>query len=110
MLTVKLGATVNALLEGHSALNGAVIPEGATVQFTSNDEAVATVPDHADVPVGGTGSLVIPVTVLGIGSTDIHVTVTTLDGVFEDTATLVVEPLPVPGLARVTLTLQEVTT
>lgn len=108
VLTVKLGATVQALLEGHSMLNGAVIPENGRIEFTSNDPNVARIVTLADVPVGGAQSLVFPVQVLGVGSTDIHVTVTTADGVFEDTATLIVEPTPIPGLARVTLTLKEV--
>ena len=106
MLTVKLGASVTAEVRGHSALNGAVIPDGAFVEFSSNDPTVATVPATGAVPPGGAGSIAVPVTVLALGSTDIHVKVTTPDGVFEDTATLIVEPLPVPGLARVELILR----
>ena len=105
-LTVILGATVDALLEGHSAINGAPIPEGATIALTSNDPLVATVPATVPVPTGGAQSFVIPVTVLAVGSTDFHVMVTDADGTFEATATLLVTPLPSPGLVSVTLTLR----
>lgn len=105
-LTVVLGTPVSAQLIGHSAVNGANIPDGATVTAVSNDTTVATVPTTVSVPAGGAPSLVFDVTVLGPGATDIHVTVSTPDGVFEDTATLVVTPLPIPGLVRVELTLQ----
>lgn len=104
-LTVTVGASVNAVLDGHSAVNGANIPEGSTVAFTSNDPTVATVPASADVPAGGTQEIMVPVTVLASGSTDITATVTAPDGsVFTDTASLIVTPA-VPGLTHVTLTL-----
>lgn len=105
-LTVVLGTPVTAQLIGHSAVNGANLPEGATVSVVSNDTTVATVPATVPVPSGGAPALLFDVTVLGAGATDIHVTVTTPEGVFEDTATLVVTPLPLPGLVRVELTLQ----
>lgn len=104
-LTIVLGATVTAQLDGHSAVNGALIPEGSTVAATSNDEAVATIAPFV-IPAGGAQTVTSAVTVLAVGSTDFHVTVTTPDGsVFEDTATLIVGPVPVPGLTHVTLTL-----
>jgi hypothetical protein len=105
-LTVVLGTSVNLAVLGHSAVNGANIPEDATVALTSNDPSVATVPATLPVPPGGSQQLTTTVTVLAAGSTDIHGTVTLADGsVFEDTATLLVTPLPVPGLVRIELVL-----
>lgn len=103
-LTVTIGATVTATLDGHSAVNGAPFPDGATVAFASNDPTVATVP--ADAPLSsGMSTVSVPVTVLASGSTDITATVTTPDGSqFTDTASLIVTPA-VPGLTHVTLTL-----
>lgn len=108
VLDIILGAQVNLEIEGHSALNGAVLPEGATVAVASNDPAVATV-DPIVIPAGGAQKLTAPVTILATGATDIHVTVTTPDGnVYEDTATLTVGEAPVPGLARIAVSLVEV--
>jgi len=106
-LTVTLGATVTATLDGHSATNGAPFPDGSKLAVTSNDPTVATVPaDGGGIPAGGTTQEVtFPVTVLASGSTDIQATVTAPDGsTFTDTATLIVAP-PVAGLTHVTLTL-----
>jgi len=106
-LTVKVGATVVARIDGHGATDGAVIVDGSTTALTSNDPTVATVPASTPVPAGGTQSFEIPVTILGKGATDIHQTTTTPDGtLYEDTASLVVEELQ-PGLLTVTITLLE---
>lgn len=103
-LTVTLGATVQAVIDGHSANNGAPIPTGSHVVLASNDPSVATVPDVPDL-AADQSEISVPVTVLASGSTDITVTVTTPDGTpFTDTATLIVAPA-VPGLTHVTLTL-----
>ena len=110
-LQVNLGATVNAIIAGHSAVNGAVIPDTAKIALTSNDPTVATVPATVPVPAGGAQSITVPVTLTATvaGSTDIHVTVTAADGSkFEDTATLLVAVVA-PGLASVTLTLVDTT-
>ena len=106
-LTIVLGATVTATVDGHSAVNGAPFADGSTVAFTSNDPTVATVPASAGPTAGSQSSLSVPVTVLASGSTDITVTVTdtaTPPNVFTDTATLIVTPV-VPGLTHVVLTL-----
>lgn len=105
LLEVKLGTAVNVVIDGHSALNGAVIPEGSTVAITSNDPTVAIVAD-VTVPAGGASQLVTACTLLAVGATDIHVVVTTPDGsIFEDTASLLVDPAAIPGLARISVTL-----
>jgi hypothetical protein len=106
-LTIAFGQPASMTLEGHSAVNGALIPDTAIVALTSNDVNVATVPATVPVPAGGSNTVEMgPITVLGPGSTDIHVVVTLTDGTkFEDTATLIVGPAPVPGLAKVTLVL-----
>jgi|SRR5215468_4813077 len=109
-LSVPVGAVVVLDIFGHSAVNGAPIPEGTTIAITSNDTTVATVPDSVTVPPGGAESLTnIPVTLMGEpGSTDIHVVATAPDGtIFEDTATLVVST-PVPGLVRIEAVLRAV--
>jgi len=107
VLNCMLGDTVLADIIGHRAVNGATIPEGSNVSLSSNDTSVATVPDTVAVPPGGAPSLTdIPVTILAVGSADIHVSVTTPDGtIFEDTASIVVGQ-PVPGLVRVELVLR----
>lgn len=106
-LDVKTGQTVVADVQGHSAINGAPIPTGSVVHFTSNDEAVATVPADLTTTVDG-DVLDVPITIVAAGATDIHVTVTAPDGsVFEDTAQLTVGE-PIPGLLRVALTLRTV--
>lgn len=107
MLEIKLGTAVELAIDGHSAINGAVIPEGSTVELTSNDPSVATVPATLTVPAGGTTELLTDVTVLATGTTDIHAKVTTPDGsVFEATDTLMVDPAPIPGLVSITATLR----
>jgi uncharacterized protein YjdB len=104
-LSIQLGDTIHLELDGHSAVNGAVIPDGSTIAITSNDPTVATV-DTPVLPPGGAQHLVIGATVLATGSTDFHATVTAPDGsIFEATATLVVNPAAIPGLASVTLTI-----
>ena len=108
LLVVKLGQVVVVDIVGHSNQNGATIPEGATIALTSNDPAVATVPETVPAPAGGAQTITVPVTVLAVGITDIHCTVTTVDGVYEATATLAVEPAPEPGLARIELVLRVV--
>ena len=105
-LNIILGQNVEAVIDAHSTINGSIIPDTATVELTSNDPTVATVSATVPVPPGGTDQIVLDVTVLAVGATDIHVKVTTTDGVFEDTATLTVAPTPIPGLARVSLTLR----
>lgn len=105
MLTVVVGAPVTAVIDGHSATNGALIPEGSTVALSSNDPTVATVPDSVPVPAGGQQEFVVPVTVLASGSTDISCLVTAPDGTqFTASDTLIVAPA-VEGLTHVTLTL-----
>lgn len=100
---VLIGDKVTLAIDGHSANNGAPIPEGSTVSITNNDPTVATFDTSVAVPPGGAQHLELPVTILAKGSTDAHVTVTTPDGsVFEGTATLVVAE-PVPGLASISV-------
>lgn len=107
-LEIKLGTAVVVALDGHSAINGAVIPENSTIELTSNDPTVATVPATLTVPAGGAQHIEADVTVLAVGSTDIHAKVTTPDGsIFEDTSTLLVDPAPIPGLVSITVTLSE---
>lgn len=101
MLDVKLGATVNFQIDGHSSINGALIPEGSTVLVEGNNPEVA-VPGTVQVPPGGAQTLILPVTILAAGSVDWHATVTDPAGnVFEATDTLTVEPGE-PGLVRIT--------
>lgn len=101
MLEIKLGTAITYTLLGHSATNGAVIPEGSTVVVTSNDPTVATAPT-VTIPAGGAQSVTVDLTVLAVGTTDFHTVVTTPDGsVFEDTQTLLVDPAPQPGLVRI---------
>ena len=109
-LNVLLGATVVCDIVGHSASDGAPIPDSATVKLGSNDPTVATVPDTVTVPAGGTQVISnIPITVVAAGSTDITADATTSDGtVFHAAATLIVAT-PVPGLASIELVLREVT-
>jgi len=73
--TAKLGQTVTLVIDGHSALNGAKIPEGSMVALSSNDTTVATVPATIDVPAGGAKQLNALVTLLATGATDCPVTV-----------------------------------
>ena len=108
-LTVKEGALVIAHIEGHSSLNGAVIPGLSVIELTSNDPTVAAAGIPNTFPPEGAQAFDVGIVVMGVGSTDIHLTVTTPDGtIYEDTATLVVEKTPEPGLVRVTITLVEV--
>lgn len=109
VLTVVIGSTVVLDILGHSASNGAPLGADSAIALTSNAPEVATVP--ATVPGTGETSITdVPVTIVGTGSTDISVSVTPKDGSgpFTDTATLLVTPLPVPGLARVELVLRQV--
>lgn len=110
-LNINLGDTVVAQVDGHSASNGALIPDGSTVALASNDPTIATVPATVPVPAGGAQSIPgIPVTVVATvaGSTDITCDVTAPDGsVFHDSATLIVA-IPAPGLVSITLTLSKV--
>jgi len=106
-LDAKLGQVIVADVVGHSALNGAQIPDGSIATFTSNDPAVATV-TPAPTTITGGFLFSLPITILALGATDIHVSVATPDGsVFEDTAQLTVSE-PVPGLVRVELVLRVV--
>jgi hypothetical protein len=103
-LTIQLGATVTAVIDGHSAINGAPIPAGAKITLTSNDPTVATVPAVPDLTVD-TPSLSVPVTVLAVGSTDISCHVDAGNaGVFDATASLIVGAV-VAGLTHIALTL-----
>jgi len=107
-LVVPLGSTVTAVLDGHSAVDGANFPDGSKLAVSSNDPAMATVPaDGGGIPPGGASSEVsFPVTVVGPGSTDLQATVTDPQGnPFTDTATLIVSPPIPPGLTHVVLTL-----
>jgi hypothetical protein len=105
-LNVNTGDTVVAQLDGHSASNGAPIPENSTIAMSSNDPAVATVPATVTVPAGGAVTIgQIPVTILAAGSTDITHNTTTPDGTqYTASATLVVTQV-VPGLLSISLTL-----
>lgn len=103
-LTVLLGATVTATIDGHSANNGANMLAGSKVAITSNDPSVATVDPIPDL-AADTQTLSVPVTVLAVGSTDLTLTVTAPDGTpYTDVSSLIVGPV-VPGLTHVTLTL-----
>ena len=105
-VTAKLGQTVTAEIQGHSALNGALIPADATVTMTSNDPTAATVPATVPVPAGGAQEIQVPVTLVATGVTDIGVAVKTADGsIYAATATLLIEPAPQPGLVSVSLDL-----
>lgn len=108
-LTVVIGSTVVLDILGHSASNGAAIPADAAVSITSNAPEVATVPATA-TPDGSSSITGIPVTIVATGSTDISASVSPKDGTgpFVDTATLLVTPLPVPGLARIEVVLRQV--
>jgi len=104
-LTATLGQTVTLTIDGHSAVNGAVIPSGSTVVIVSNDATVATA---ADVPtlVADQMTIVTPVTLLAAGSTDFSVTVTAPTGdVFTASDSLIVNPVAVPGLTHISATL-----
>lgn len=108
-LTVVIGSTVVADIFGHSASNGAPLGADSAITLTSNAPEVATVP--STVPGTDQTSITdIPVTIVGTGSTDITVSVSPKDGSgpFVSTATLLVTPLPVPGLASVELVLRQV--
>ncbi len=105
-LNANLGDVVVAQLDGHGPSNGALIPEGAVLNLSSNDPSVATVPATVTVPAGGATSIPdIPVTLLAKGSTDIVLDGKTPDGAkYAATATLVVAEV-VPGLVSISLTL-----
>lgn len=106
-LTVVIGSTVVLDILGHSANNGAPLGADSAIALSSNAPEVATV--SATVPGSDQTSITdVPVTIVGTGSTDIQVNVTPKDGSgpFSDIATLLVTPLPVPGLARVELVLR----
>lgn len=106
-MNVKVGESIEAVLAGHSALNGAVIPAGSTIAATSNAEAVLVAPVFV-LPEAGAESLVASLVILGPGSTDLHVVVTAPDGtLFEDTTTVTVEVVE-PGLLRVELSVRRV--
>lgn len=109
VLTVVIVSTVVLDILGHSASDGAPLGADSAITLTSNAPEVATVPGTvpgtADTQITG-----VPVTIVGTGSTDISVSVAPKDGSgpFVDTGTLLVTPLPVPGLARVELVLRQV--
>jgi hypothetical protein len=105
-LTVQQGAPVTFRIQGHSALNGAPIPDTAKIALTSNDPTVATVPATVPVPAGGAQEVDVPVDAsVGTGSTDISGTITLPDGtVFQFSDSLIVGAV-VPGLTHVTGTL-----
>jgi hypothetical protein len=104
-LTVTLGQTVTLTIDGHSAVNGAMIPSGSTIAIVSNDPSVATANDIPPL-TADTQTIVDPVTLLAAGSTDFSVTVTTPTGdVFTATDSLIVNPVAVPGLTHITATL-----
>ena len=103
-LTVTVGADVVAVVNGHSANNGAMIPAGSSVVPVSNDTSVATVGAVPDL-ANDMAAFNIPVTVLASGSADISVTVTAPDGsTFTASDSLIVAPA-VPGLTHITLEL-----
>lgn len=107
-LTVVIGSTVVLDILGHSASNGASLGVDSVITLSSNAPEVATVP--GTVPGTAENQIIdVPVTIVGTGSTDIKVAVSPKDstGPFEDIATLLVTPLPVPGLARVELVLRQ---
>lgn len=103
-LSIVLGATVSGQLAGHSSVNGASIPDSATITLVSSNPAVATVPATLTVPTGGATTITVPVTVLAVGTTDITATVTTTGSPLTSTATLTVTPVP-SDLTSVVLTL-----
>lgn len=108
-LTVVIGSTVVLDILGHSATNGAPLGADSIITASSNAPEVCTVPANvpgtADTSISG-----IPVTITGTGSADIKAQVSPKDGSgpFEDIATLLVTPLPIPGLARIELVLRQV--
>lgn len=105
-LEITFGQTVSAALSGHSAVNGAVIPDTATITLASNDPTVATVPATLAVPAGGAQSIPFPVTVLAVGATDFTAHVVLADGTaFDATSSLLVDQTSTPGLATVTIDL-----
>ena len=104
-VTVPFGGSVTGVLRGHSAENGARIPEGSVVTTSSSNPDVSMLP-AIEIPAGGATEVLVSVPVLAVGATDFLVTVQTLDGAtFSDTAALTVEAV-VPGLARVSFDLQ----
>ena len=99
---MKIGQSATLVIDAHSTLNGAKIPEGSTVALTSNDTTVATVPAMLTVPLGGVAQLRTSVTVLAVGATDVSVHIVDPAGtVFDGVATLLVEPAPEPGMVRI---------
>lgn len=105
MLTVALGAKVNLVIDGHSATNGAKIPAGSKVVVTSNDGTVATADPVPDV-AADTAEIVVPITVVGPGATDISADIVAPDGTpFHASDSLVVTPPVEPGITHITATL-----
>ena len=105
-LTVSQGAPVTFRIVGHSAVDGANIPDTAKLTVVSNDPTVATVPATFAIPTGGAGEIDVPVdSSVGVGSTDITATLTLADGtVFTTTDSLIVGAV-VPGLTHIVGTL-----
>jgi len=98
---ILLGDHVILVIDGHSANNGAPIPEGSVISVANNGPDVCTIPDSVEVPPGGAQHFELPVVVLEKGSADAHIKVVDPQGViYESTATLVVSE-PVPGLTRI---------
>lgn len=108
MLKIQVGDTKPVVfrIEGHSDLNGAVLPAGTTVTLTSNAPEIATVPSTAAFDTDAQ-SLDVPVTVTQVeGSTDISAQLATPDGtVFNFSDTLVVSAAAPAPLTHVTGTL-----
>lgn len=110
MLSVFKGATVLLEITGHSAVNGASLPEGSTVEVTSNDPETLTIGTIPPVAAGGSAKLAVPVTLLKAGTVDAHAVVTTPDGSkYEATDTIMIGE-PEPGLLRIEAVFVEVKT
>lgn len=107
MLIVKVGATVIYRLQGHSNINGAVIPEGSVAALLSNAPEVATVPASVTFSAASE-TLDVPVTILAAGATDIFHDLVAPDGShYQGGDTLIVEVV-IPGLLSVSGTLIEI--
>lgn len=102
-MNVVLGEHIQFTITGHSAINGAVMPEGSTIVITGNNDEVARPPSSV-TPIGTGGEMkrTVEVLVQATGSVDWTATVTDPQGVeYTQTDTLVVSPVPEPGIVRI---------
>ena len=78
-VSIVFGANVNYVIDGHSTTNGAAIPLGSTITLSSTNAAVAA-PPTIPALTADQKEVVVPVTVLAVGTCDWSGTVATPAG------------------------------